>query len=148
MSDIEFPSLLRRLGAMVYDSLLVIAVCLLYGAIALAVQVNVSGGLAEGEKADLGPAGFIGMLAVIGLYFTFFWVRSGQTLGMKTWRLKVVTADGRRLGWGQAWLRWLISCGSLCLGGLGYWWALVDRENQTLHDLLSKSQTRLLPKGQ
>ncbi|AFU98176.1 RDD family protein [Simiduia agarivorans] len=148
MSDVEFPSLLRRLGAMVYDSLLVIAVCLLYGAIALAVQVNLSGGLADGEKANLGPLGFVGMLAVIGLYFTFFWVRSGQTLGMKTWRLKIVAHDGRRLGWGQAWLRWLLSCFSLGLAGTGFLWALIDRENQTLHDLLSKSQTRLLPKGQ
>lgn len=143
----NYPSLLRRLGAMVYDSLLVIALCIAYGALALWLQVSVFGQLlAEGEKANLGLVGFAGMVLVVGFYFCFFWVRSGQTLGMKTWRIKVVDEQGLRLGWQQAALRWCLSCPSLLLAGIGYWWAVIDRDNQTLHDLLSKSRTVLLPK--
>lgn len=45
---------------------------------------------------------------VIGLYFIWCWTHGGQTLPMKTWRIKLVSKDGRPLGLGQAMLRYLL----------------------------------------
>lgn len=143
----NYPSLLRRFGAMLYDTLLVIALCLAYGALALWAKVALFGyHLAEGEKASLGWLGFAGMMILIALYFCFFWGRSGQTLGMKTWRLMVVGKDGRRLTYAAAAKRWLLAVGSFALAGIGFWWSLIDKDSQTLHDLLSDSRTVLVDK--
>lgn len=76
------------------------------------------------------------------LFFTGFWSRGGQTLGMRAWRLKVVREDGNELSWNEALKRHLaalISCLSL---GLGFLWALIDKEGRTWHDRLSR--TRLI----
>ncbi|UTA49159.1 RDD family protein [Simiduia sp. 21SJ11W-1] len=147
MTDIQYPSLLRRLGAMLYDFLLVIAVSIAYGAAFLWAKVAVFGYvLAEGEKANLGWPGFIGWLLLLALYFVFFWVKSGQTLGMKTWRIAVLDPTGKRLTVKAAITRWLLAWASALALGLGYLWALIDKDSQTLHDLLSHSRTHLLPK--
>lgn len=147
MTTPQYPSLLRRLGAMLYDALLVIAVSIAYGAAFLWAKVAVFGYvLAEGEKANLGWPGFIGWLMMLALYFVFFWVKSGQTLGMKTWRIAVVDAQGHRLTIQAALLRWLLAWASFVVLGAGYLWSVIDKDSQTLHDLLSNSQTRLLPK--
>ncbi len=45
----------------------------------------------------------------IGAYFVFFWVRAGQTLAMKSWRLRLVDADGRLLSPRRAVLRYLLA---------------------------------------
>jgi uncharacterized RDD family membrane protein YckC len=50
---------------------------------------------------------------VMGAYFVFFWVKSGQTLAMKTWQVRLANADGSRVGVGRAIVRY----------GLG--WALL-----------------------
>lgn len=147
MTEVQYPSLLRRLGAMLYDSLLVIAVSIAYGAAFLWAKVALFGyALAEGEKANLGWPGFVGWIVLLALYFSFFWIRSGQTLGMKTWRIAVVKQSGERLDFATALLRWLLAVLSLACAGLGYWWALIDKDQQTLHDLFSRTRTQLIPK--
>ena len=147
MTDMQYPSLLRRFGAMLYDTLLVAAVSIAYGAIFLWAKVAVFGyTLAEGEKANLGWIGFLGWIILLALYFSFFWTRSGQTLGMKTWRIAVNSDTGVRLSFANALLRWCLAVLSWLFLGFGYWWALIDKDNQTLHDLLSKSRTQLIPK--
>ncbi|BFM11113.1 RDD family protein [Simiduia litorea] len=144
----QYPSIFRRLGAMLYDSLLVIALCLAYGALVLWGKVALFDyNLAAGEKASIGLPGFAGMLGLIALYFCFFWVRSGQTLGMKTWRIQILDETGKYLSLGQAVKRWLLACVSTVALGLGYLWSIIDKDSQTLHDLLSHSRTVLLPKG-
>ena len=80
------------------------------------------------------------------LFFGWFWTRSGQTLGMQAWRLRVQQPDGSAIGWRQA----LIRMGGAVLSGLclgaGYWWALFDRDRCTWHDRLSGTRVVLLPK--
>ena len=144
----QYPSIFRRLGAMFYDSLLIIALCLAYGALVLWAKVAwFEYNLEAGEKASIGLLGFAGMLLIIASYFCFFWMRSGQTLGMKTWHIQILGETGQYLSLRQAIIRWLLACCSMAVMGIGYLWSAIDKDNQTLHDLFSQSRTVLLPKG-
>lgn len=75
---------------------------------------------------------------VAGVYATVSWRRGGQTLGMRPWRLRlVVNAGEAKPAWSTLWLRYAVGTSSLLLGGLGFWWAWVDRERLTWHDRAS-----------
>ncbi|MFT3761051.1 MAG: RDD family protein [Pseudoxanthomonas sp.] len=77
-----------------------------------------------------------------GVYATASWRRGGQTLGMRPWRLAVVAADGGRPTWHALWLRYAIGTLSLLAGGLGFWWAWLDRDGLTWHDRFSGTRLR------
>ncbi len=78
------------------------------------------------------------IVLVLGLYFVWLWRRDGQTLAMKTWRLKLESAiTGGRLSLPQALLRYALSWFSLLFFGAGILWAFFDRDRQFLHDRLS-----------
>jgi uncharacterized RDD family membrane protein YckC len=70
-------------------------------------------------------------------YFGWLWKRSGQTLAMQTWKIRLVSADGARLTNRQVVLRYALAWPSLLLGGFGILWALADRDRQFLHDRLA-----------
>jgi roadblock/LC7 domain-containing protein len=76
------------------------------------------------------------IVLVLFAYFSAFWLRSGQTLAMKTWRIRLVARDGGPISPGQAAGRFLLALLGLMLGGAGFFWALVDRDRQFLHDRL------------
>ena len=73
------------------------------------------------------------LLAVCGAYFMFCWVRSGQTLPMKTWRLKLQTREGKALSPATAFVRYLVAVPAMGTG-IGILWALLDRDRQFLQD--------------
>ena len=83
---------------------------------------------------------------VSGLYATASWRRGGQTLGMRPWRLRLVGIDAATPGWGALWRRYAVGTGSLLLGGLGFWWALFDRDRLTWHDRASGTHLVRMPK--
>ena len=143
------PSLLRRLAAMVYDSLLLIAVTMLYGFVVVAINLAIQGAPAEGQRLHWGygaPLVFAGWLGVMLGFFCYFWQRAGQTLGMKTWRLQIRSVQGGLPNLKQCLLRCLCAPLSLLCLGAGYWWMYGDAEQQTLHDRLSGTRTYLLAK--
>jgi uncharacterized RDD family membrane protein YckC len=72
-----------------------------------------------------------------GFYFLFCWLRGGQTLAMKTWKLRLISSTGATVTAQQALLRYLLSWISLLAAGAGFLWALVDKEGLFLHDRLS-----------
>lgn len=76
------------------------------------------------------------LFAVCGAYFMFCWVRGGQTLPMKTWGMRLVTADGQALSTRTALLRYLFAVPAIC-SGASLVWALFDRDRQFLHDRLA-----------
>ncbi|MDE2397186.1 MAG: RDD family protein, partial [Burkholderiales bacterium] len=78
---LETPGLGRRLACFVYEGLL------LFGVVMVAGLVY---GVAIGQRdPQVGHSGLQALLfAVIGAYFIWFWSRSGQTLAMKTWRIR------------------------------------------------------------
>lgn len=144
------PSLLRRFAAMVYDSLLLMAISILYGAVMTGINVAIKGVPATGERISWGIFGvvvFIGWILTIGYFFCYFWHRSGQTLGMKTWRMKVVNRENLNCpNYSQCIIRFLCAPISLCLFGIGYWLMYLNPERQTLHDKISKTRTLLVTK--
>lgn len=144
------PSLLRRLAAMVYDSLLLMAVSILYGAIATGINIAIKGVPATGERVTWGAFGivvFIGWIFTLGFFFCYFWKKSGQTLGMKTWRIKMYNASNMQLpDYSQCIIRCCCAPFSLLLFGVGYWLMYLNPDRQTLHDKLSKTRILLLAK--
>ncbi len=76
------------------------------------------------------------LFAVCGAYFMFCWVRSGQTLPMKTWGMRLVTTDGQAVPTRTALLRYLVAVPAIC-SGLALVWVLFDRDRQFLHDRLA-----------
>jgi uncharacterized RDD family membrane protein YckC len=77
------------------------------------------------------------LFLVIGLYFVGSWRRGGQTLAMKTWKLRLVGAEGARITLRQAMVRYVCAWPCLLLGGIGILYAPFDRERRFLHDRLA-----------
>ena len=143
--------LLRRFAAMVYDSLLLIAVGLAYGALVTLLNVLIQGAPAEREAIEWGywrfPV-FIGLIAVWVGFFYYFWGRSGQTLGMRAWRLKLTdAASGQLPAPRQRLVRGLLAPFSLFIAGLGYFWLWVDPKGHPLHGRVSGTRVWLMPKA-
>jgi uncharacterized RDD family membrane protein YckC len=86
-------------------------------------------------RAILGGAGSgLGLLIDIG-YFTYFHGSTGQTPGNAALSIRVVDKDtGQPIGFGRAFVRWLVSIVSGIVILIGYLWMLWDSEKQTWHD--------------
>ena len=74
----------------------------------------------------------------------WYWRRSGQTLAMQTWKLRIVSVDGNPVSLRQGWLRYALAWPSVLFFGAGLVWALFDRDRQFLHDRLSGTRIVLL----
>ncbi len=125
--------LARRLAAIFYDALLLFSTVF----VAALIAVVIHGGAIPGGLAN--PFFSSYLFIITALYFCWPWVRSGQTLGMKTWKIRLVTLDGHPVGWWHALLRFLSSWVSWAAAGGGFWWQLVDRHGLTWHDRFSLS---------
>ena len=86
----------------------------------------------------VGMAAFVFIL-LMG-YFVWCWLNGGQTLPMKTWKLRITNSDGSRLRPTQAILRYMAAWPSILLGGIGLFWAVVDKDKQFLHDRIAGSR--------
>jgi uncharacterized RDD family membrane protein YckC len=116
------------------------------------------------HELSLRHARQVWLFVVAGAYFVFFWCRSGQTLAMKTWRIRLVAPGSVTLPLNKAILRYLLawmwflpaialdylfelkswpSLGLIAIGMLA--WAatiMLNKERQFLHDQLAG--TRLI----
>ena len=124
------PGIARRLAAALYDLILVAAVVI----VATFPLAALLGDATHGWQRHLLQAW---VLLVSGAYFVWFWTHGGRTLAMKTWRIRLVSADGRPVGTLRAIHRFAVAVLGLAAAGAGFAWALVDRERQFLHDRLS-----------
>lgn len=145
MSNIDLatgspPGLLRRLAALLYDSLLVTALLMLATVpyVMLASDATASHWVRVLFQTYL--------LAVMLAFFSWFWLHGGQTLGMRAWRLRVVSRDGAPLHLRQALARFAWALPSLLFFGLGLLWVLVDKDRLAWHDRLSGTRLVMLPK--
>ena len=137
MSDSEFrdcppASLLKQLAAMLYDSFLIFAV--LFAATAIALVFN------HGEAIESSPLFSLYLVFTVFTFYAWFWHRSGQTLGMRAWKIRIVSEFGGNPSWGTGYLRLMFALISLLCFGLGYFWRLF--KPYTWHDRLS--QTRII----
>jgi uncharacterized RDD family membrane protein YckC len=128
----------RRLAALLYDALLLAALLMIFTGGALffthgaAVVPETAGAWVYLYRA--------GLVLVIAGYYLLNWLRSGQTLGMRAWRLRVVTDSGNTLTWRAAALRALFGALAWAPAALGVLWLYVDRDHLALHDRLSKTR--------
>ena len=138
--------LLRRLAAILYDTTLVAALLLFASAL-----ITLPVGLIFGPEASAGlsqnPLFRLWLLTIPPAFFIWFWTRGGQTLGMRSWRIKVIRNDGAPLTPRDAVLRALCALLSWIPFGLGFLWSLFDSEKLAWHDRLSHTRLVLLPKA-
>ena len=127
-----FPiaSLIKRFLSVAYEVLLLAAV-LFTGALPFLLLAG------DSDSAVLRPLFQCYLLLLAGSYFVWQWTRGGQTLPMKTWRLKLVTREGAPLTLRHGLRRFLFALAGLALAGIGFAWALVDPDRQFLHDRLA-----------
>lgn len=139
----------RRLAAMVYDGLLLLAINFLV-AFAVIGALTPATASHHHQLMVLSASLRYGMILPIvlfttGLFYSYFWVRNQQTLGMQTWHIKIERWDGALPSWKDALMRYLWSMACFFPMGLGYWWQLFDRDNLALHDRLSRTRIVLSP---
>jgi len=72
-------------------------------------------------------------------YFTYFYGYTGQTIGKMVCGLKVVSAEGRLIGYRRAFLRWIGYIISFYAFFLGFFWIAVDPDKQGWHDKIAKT---------
>ena len=115
---------------MVYDGLLIFAV--LFFATASALLFN------HGEAIESNVLFSPYLLLTVFTYYAWFWQKSGQTLGMKVWKIRLVSDSGDNPGWAVCYLRLVCALLSLLCLGFGYWWRLFSP--YTWHDRLSHTR--------
>ena len=81
---------------------------------------------------------------ILLIFFTGFWLRGGQTLGMRAWKLKLVRTDGHPLRWTDALKRHFAAILSWLVLGLGFLWIFVDSEGLAWHYRLSNTRLILI----
>jgi len=153
MTSIDFHSFpragfRRRLAAWVYDVLLAIAVYMAAGAASFLIfatcayfgiaDMNGHQHLIDAQKSSIVYSILIYSwnIAWVSYFFVYFWAKSGQTLGMKAWRLRVQNQDGSLITKKTGILRLLPTC-----LGLGNLTVIFDRKNKlSLQDRLTKTE--------
>jgi uncharacterized RDD family membrane protein YckC len=143
--------LARRLAAMLYDTLLSIALLMVVTFAYLMVLKLIYGETqlkAMSEAGALTGDPLLSTLLLFSLFgfFAKFWTHNGQTLGMQVWGVRVQNADGSAIDLWQALLRFLLAIISFLCVGLGFWWVLLDKQKRSWHDIYSGSCTVQLPK--
>lgn len=154
----EPTPLLRRAASIIYDALLLSGV-LLFASVPIVAIFQLEYG------TPLYPLFILYLYLLSLIYFCWFWTHGGQTLGMKSWRLKLARVDGNAVQWRDAIIRFLLATGWLLLLsmagqfqawinpsvlGFVFWAALVlvitgtlgSREKRSYYDYLTS--TRLI----
>ncbi|MGY5450547.1 RDD family protein [Agarivorans sp. MS3-6] len=139
----------RRLGAYIYDAVMAIAIAMVATMIGLAmVALSTSMGwtvLPEGiEHANylVSQIWFQGLMwGSIILFYIWFWHNSGQTIGMRAWRLRVQNKDGSNISYSQALIRLFTSA-----LGLGNLMVIVTKDNTAFQDMWGQCKVVTLPK--
>jgi len=138
MSDIKnqkvtrFP---RLMASIFYDSLLLTAVLFFATFVLLLIpeEIRNTSPIVQASKV-------FWYLLVSYIYFVGFWIKGGQTPGMKAWKLVLVNMQGDPPGLKRATLRYFSAILSWALAGMGFLWMLVDSNHYSLHDHLSGSK--------
>lgn len=121
----------RRLGAMVYDALVLIALWMAGGVLVVA---------ATGGAVASGSLPF--QIYLAGLAYGYFWLswrRNGQTLGMRAWRIRL-DSGARPFGAARTLARLLGAVAAMLTLGLGYLWSLGRPDRRAWPDLASGSR--------
>ena len=77
------------------------------------------------------------LATVAGIYFCGQWSRTGQTLPMKTWRLRLVDYRGRPASLLRCTARYVGALAGAIACGIGFLWIFFDRDRRYLHDRMA-----------
>jgi uncharacterized RDD family membrane protein YckC len=141
------PNIGWRLLALSYDLLPVLALWMLVSAL-FTVGFYAAG---HAARQNIPPFSLLAWLLwltcwlLAGVYAVMSWERGGQTIGMRPWRLHLVGIDGvpaRR----ALVMRYVVGTVSMLAGGVGIWWAWLDRDRLTWHDRASRTRIERIAK--
>ncbi len=140
----EFPnaSLRRRLAAQTYDFFLLFALWAVTGSILLMVfgdSAPVDRRLPEQEPLSTVWVQLICYLEMFLFYF-YFWLVKGQSLGMQVWKIRAVNSNGEIMNAKEALIRFVCATLSMMPLGAGMFWALINKKHLALHDVWSGSK--------
>ena len=127
-------SLLRRLGAIGYDIFLVFSFVFFITGVVLIVFWD--------KQAQNNAIIFSLIIFSLYFYFAWSWVKGGQTLGMKAWKIQIMQNNGKNITHQQALIRFVLAIVSFMLMGFGFIYQLFNKDNLTLHDKYSHTQLR------
>ncbi len=130
-----YAGLFRRLFAILYDSFLLIALFFVFFIIATALNQFKA---IEPDNIFYSFFSFAALFGLSYLYFAWFWIHGGQTLGMKTWHIQIRSTENS-INWKTAAIRFVFAIVSWVIFGLGFLWALFDKKNRCWHDLISNT---------
>ncbi len=131
--------LLRRIAAILYDTLLVAAVLFIVTVPFIAIR--------GGEPVEAGNFLYQATMFLVSyVFFVGFWVRKGRTLGMQSWGLQLQTIDGKIPSMRAATIRFFAAILSWIPIGLGFAWQLWDKDKLTWHDRISGTRLVHYPK--
>lgn len=151
LSELPPAGLLRRVGALIYDGLLVIALVMTTAGLVnlFAARPEVPEGAEsvslEGMEVVSGPMLGSLIFVLVFTFFAYFWVRHGRTLGMQAWHLRVQTLEGYNITPMQALVRFFVAIPSLFLCFAGFFWMWLDPARMTLHDRVSGTRIVHMP---
>lgn len=127
------PSLIKLGACLLYELLTVIAIVF----VSAGLFLWIAGDATQGAKRLLLQ---IFLWLIVGAYFIWCWRQSGQTLAMQAWKIKLIDDDSQLLSLNIAILRYVLATLSVVLCGLGFLWAIMDRQHLFLHDRLLKNR--------
>ena len=155
------PTLQRRLLCMLYEAVVLFGIFFSAGLLFDLITQSKN-------PLTLRTLRQIYLFIVIGAYFTYFWGHGGQTLAMKTWRIKVIAATGHAISFRSACIRYCLSwmwflpalaCNAvldiqhwpsiiLFVAGMAIWASTIraNPDRQFLHDIWAKTRLISLPK--
>ena len=131
-------SIFPRLAAGIYDALLMLGVWFTVGSLGLIIQYFFTG------KIGSWPS-WLGLSLVIfstWSYFIFFWLYGGKTLGMSSWKIKVVNHDEKNLSVLQLSVKFMINILTFALCGIPLIFIFFHKDKMSFSDYLS--QTRII----
>lgn len=138
----------RRVAALVYDSFILLALSFSYSAVLTAIAAATDRQAEEYQPMFNGVLFPLGWALTLAAFYCFFWHRSGQTVGMKTWHIKVVQEqmETHTPSWRQCALRAAVSAPLVVFFGIGYIYGALQPSRQTLHDKLSSTKVVFVEK--
>lgn len=156
--NMSHPSLLKRLLAALYDGILIIAISFFATALTLPFT---KGNVTAENKIYMS----LYLLVVIYIFYAWFWTHGGQTLGMRAWKLRLVSINGNAISWQQSFIRFITGLPAWLLFIIGlilwiktgiaeslttipYWlfavtgfiWVLLDNRSSNWRDKMSGTQ--------
>ena len=127
----NYVTIWRRTASILYDTLLVLAILIIMSIPFFSFNLE--------ENFSLKIIVQIYYYLITQYFFVWFWVNNEGTLGMKTWKIKIVSEDGNKITYKEAIIRFNTAILSFIFFGLGFLISFLRKDKKCLHDFISKT---------